>query len=495
MKNIIRFSPNSIGSNNETLFIRQSIVIQNANTLVEVPITHEALLIRNSYICQYLQSGTKPIFSNKKEYKEWKNNGGKAEIIYFPKDTSVLIEWASTEIPLRDTVTTRMLEVGMHGTLGLSVHNPEQFFRKIVGVQTQFDISSFKSRFSSIISNELIDIFLYAVDYNNIRYDALVPNKKRIADTVGKVLNDKFIKDYGLLVVDFLIDGFVVSGSDIIEEENIQRIESAKMADPLYSKYIKEIERQEDRKWEREKYKAEYEKALRKDEMDHELKMEQIINSRPASAGSSSKELSGDALYKKVINGIISLDVDFGPSGASGSGFIVDRKNRLALTNTHVVADERTGEASKTIVASIGSFKTRAHVLMLGDDKAGSGHGVDLALIMLESIPSNVPVFEFRNRETINNGETSYAIGNALGEGISITKGIISDKNHFGGEYIMTDSAINPGNSGGPLFDSYGAVIGVNTCKRVDGENMNFAIPCEVVREFVEGKHCARKYY
>ncbi len=495
MKHIIRFSPSSIGNNNETLFIRQSIVIPNASALIEVPITHEALLIKNNFACQYLQSGTKPVFLDRKDYKNWRNFGGKAEVIYFPKDTSVLIKWAATDIPLRDKETTRMLEVGMHGSLGLSVHNPELFFRKIVGVETAFDIESFKTRFSNTISNELVDIFLYAVEYNNIRYDALVSNKKRIADTVGKVLNEKFIKDYGLLVIDFIIDGFVLKGAEIIEEENVQRIESQKILDPLYSKYIKEIERQEDREWEKEKYRAEYARAQRKDEMDHELKMEQLINSRSSANSSTRKELSGEVLYNKVINGIISLSVYFGSSGSSGSGFIIDRKNRLALTNTHVVADERTGEASNNIVASIGSFRTRARVLMLGDDKAGSGHGIDLALIMLESIPSNVPIFEFRNRATINNGETSYAIGNALGEGISITRGIISDKNHFDGEYIMTDSAINPGNSGGPLFDAYGSVIGVNTCKRVDGENMNFAIPCEVVREFVEGKHCAKKYY
>ena len=59
------------------------------------------------------------------------------------------------------------------------------------------------------------------------------------------------------------------------------------------------------------------------------------------------------------------------------------------------------------------------------------------------------------------------AMGNPLGQGFSVSAGIISARNReLSGAYddfIQTDAAINRGNSGGPLFDMDGDVIGVNT--------------------------------
>jgi S1-C subfamily serine protease len=51
--------------------------------------------------------------------------------------------------------------------------------------------------------------------------------------------------------------------------------------------------------------------------------------------------------------------------------------------------------------------------------------------------------------------------------------------------YIQTDAAINPGNSGGPLVNRCGEVIGINTLSGQDAQNINFAIPVDLVRELV----------
>ena len=64
-------------------------------------------------------------------------------------------------------------------------------------------------------------------------------------------------------------------------------------------------------------------------------------------------------------------------------------------------------------------------------------------------------------------GDWVLAIGNPLGQGFSVSAGIVSARNRtLQGSYddfIQTDAAINRGNSGGPLFDMNGEVIGVNT--------------------------------
>ncbi|MEO1238863.1 MAG: PDZ domain-containing protein, partial [Pseudomonadota bacterium] len=64
-------------------------------------------------------------------------------------------------------------------------------------------------------------------------------------------------------------------------------------------------------------------------------------------------------------------------------------------------------------------------------------------------------------------GDWVMAMGNPLGQGVSVSAGIVSARGRaLSGtydDYIQTDAAINRGNSGGPLFNLDGEVIGVNT--------------------------------
>ena len=73
----------------------------------------------------------------------------------------------------------------------------------------------------------------------------------------------------------------------------------------------------------------------------------------------------------------------------------------------------------------------------------------------------------FGNSDLMRVGDWVMAMGNPLGQGFSVSAGIVSARNReLSGTYddfIQTDAAINRGNSGGPLFNMDGQVIGVNT--------------------------------
>jgi serine protease Do len=64
-------------------------------------------------------------------------------------------------------------------------------------------------------------------------------------------------------------------------------------------------------------------------------------------------------------------------------------------------------------------------------------------------------------------GDWVMAMGNPLGQGFSVSAGIVSARGReLSGSYddfLQTDAAINKGNSGGPLFNMDGEVVGVNT--------------------------------
>ena len=96
----------------------------------------------------------------------------------------------------------------------------------------------------------------------------------------------------------------------------------------------------------------------------------------------------------------------------------------------------------------------------------GTDPKTDIALLKVES-KSELPFVEFGNSDKSRVGDWVLAIGNPLGQGFSVSAGIISARGRdLQGPYddfIQTDAAINRGNSGGPLFNTDGKVIGVNT--------------------------------
>ena len=92
-----------------------------------------------------------------------------------------------------------------------------------------------------------------------------------------------------------------------------------------------------------------------------------------------------------------------------------------------------------------------------------------------------------------------FAVGNALGYGVSITTGIVSDAkfsayyNDYGYDMIQMDCPINSGNSGGGLFNTSGKIVGINTLglsgeavTNLGYENISFAIPAQVAVDYLK---------
>ena len=141
-------------------------------------------------------------------------------------------------------------------------------------------------------------------------------------------------------------------------------------------------------------------------------------------------------------------------SSALGSGFVISADGYI-VTNNHVIdkADE--------IVIEFFDGKELVAELVGRDPKT------DIAVLKVEATEP-LPFVGFGDSDIARVGDWVMAIGNPLGQGFSVSAGIISARNRTlrSGPYddfIQTDAAINRGNSGGPLFNMNGEVIGVNT--------------------------------
>lgn len=177
-------------------------------------------------------------------------------------------------------------------------------------------------------------------------------------------------------------------------------------------------------------------------------------------------------------------------ASTSGTGIIVGKNDTelLIVTNAHVVDN-----VSNLKCVFVDDQSVSATV-------KGSKSDQDIAVVAvsLSDIPSatisKIAIAELADSDTIAVGQQVVAIGNALGEGQSVTNGIISALDRsitvnnvtFSG-LIMTNAAINSGNSGGALLNASGKVIAINFAKTSsDGvEGMAYSIPVSNVKELI----------
>jgi serine protease Do len=164
------------------------------------------------------------------------------------------------------------------------------------------------------------------------------------------------------------------------------------------------------------------------------------------------------------------------PKALQGSGLIIDPTG-VILTNYHNLA------------GGYDMHVTFADGTRLSGRILATAPRIDLALVKVDA-PRPLPVVRWADSDKVRIGEQVFAIGNALGAGISVSAGIVSALNRDVNEspyddLIQTDAPINHGNSGGPLFNRSGEVIGVNTAilsPTKASAGLGFAIPSNEIR-------------
>lgn len=194
----------------------------------------------------------------------------------------------------------------------------------------------------------------------------------------------------------------------------------------------------------------------------------------------------------------------------------VDTEYTYFITNYHVVYDESANEVDKLpkkivcylygseSVPAKTTVKDNCTVYDYGSygiecEYVGGSITYDIAIVKaktsdVKTINDKVSPITFAKEYNV--GETAIAIGNPEGEGISVTQGVVSVDN----EYIplkidsttryyrsmRIDAAIYHGNSGGGLFNSQGQLIGITNAGDGTDQNVNYAIPLDIVKPTVE---------
>ncbi|MEZ6040680.1 MAG: trypsin-like peptidase domain-containing protein [Planctomycetaceae bacterium] len=196
------------------------------------------------------------------------------------------------------------------------------------------------------------------------------------------------------------------------------------------------------------------------------------------------RELNLADLIEKVQPSVVRVDVDSVQGSGHGSGFVIDAAG-IIVTNYHVVEG-----ATKAIVCFKNGDKIPVDgFLYLSAQK-------DIAILKINPNAGNHPLQAIQlSPSAPRQGTSVAALGAPYGLDFTVSEGIISAvrlaaelKESIGfddheGTWIQTTSPISPGNSGGPLVDRFGDVVAINTITMVVGQNLNFGISAEDIRQ------------
>jgi S1-C subfamily serine protease len=154
-------------------------------------------------------------------------------------------------------------------------------------------------------------------------------------------------------------------------------------------------------------------------------------------------------------------------NGTYGSGVIYKKEgNRyFVLTSEHLLY----GATNNAIYLNI-YLKNATYFIQRGLVKLHSmSKQHDLAVLSFES-DLNIEPLSFGTLESINVGDTVFAVGSPLNYSQSVSSGIISYLSRrldlssgFDSTTLQHTAFLNRGNSGGPLVDVYGNIIGINS--------------------------------
>jgi serine protease Do len=110
---------------------------------------------------------------------------------------------------------------------------------------------------------------------------------------------------------------------------------------------------------------------------------------------------------------------------------------------------------------------------------------MDYDLCLMHAPLLRAPALRRGNALNLRIGQRVFALGAPLGLELTFTEGMVSAlRRERGYSLIQTSVAVSPGSSGGALLAPDGALVGIITFGAAEGQNLNFAMPIDLLDEF-----------
>ena len=188
-----------------------------------------------------------------------------------------------------------------------------------------------------------------------------------------------------------------------------------------------------------------------------------------AASAQNNEQLAEKALAATVYLEMADKD---GNTLGFGSGFFVGQSQ--IATNFHIVE----GAAKGT--AKLASSPTKYTV----DGISATDAENDLAILKVTGVEGEP--LPLGDSDTVKTDETFYVAGNPKGLEGKFSNDTINNLHEGDAKkrFQMT-ALISPGSSGGPVLNGNGEVIGISLITLEDGQNLNFAVPSNDLKELL----------
>lgn len=193
----------------------------------------------------------------------------------------------------------------------------------------------------------------------------------------------------------------------------------------------------------------------------------------PTAWGKSATEVFERVSPSVVV--VYALD-QAGQATAQGSGVVIEPG--VVATNCHVL------EGGKAYAVAHNKRRIPARLRHADWDR-------DVCSLSVEGLTT--PAVPLGSTRHLKVGQKVYAVGAPKGLELTLSKGIISSLRDIGAgsPYLQITAPISPGSSGGGLFDEEGRLIGLPTFYLAEGQQLNFAVPVEFVRQLPQRQAAA----
>ncbi|MBI4687935.1 MAG: trypsin-like peptidase domain-containing protein [Nitrospirae bacterium] len=176
----------------------------------------------------------------------------------------------------------------------------------------------------------------------------------------------------------------------------------------------------------------------------------------------------------KAVVVVIAYDKQGKPI-SQGSGFIV-RPDGAVVTNYHVISNAR------DIKIKVGDKALDVEGLIHTDKEND--------IVILKAKGKSLPTVSLGDFEKTNIGEKVYVISSPEGLENTISDGILSGIREIDlkRKILQITAPVSRGSNGGPVFNKNGKVIGIATFIIEESQNLNFAMPLNLIKDKITTK-------
>jgi S1-C subfamily serine protease len=211
---------------------------------------------------------------------------------------------------------------------------------------------------------------------------------------------------------------------------------------------------------------------------------------------------TGVAVFRKVSPSVVMVltanikDDKITESGL-GTGVIIDSAGYV-LTNWHVIHGFESGIVFLKPTYGTEPDKNSAYGIRL----IAESEQADLALLKMVKPPAGLVPVKLGDIFSVQVAEDIHVIGHPHGQLWSYSTGVVSQvRDNYDWKYsdgskhlakvLQLQTAINPGNSGGPVLDNNASMLGLVAMSE-EGQNLNYAVAIDVIKDFVNNNLAAR---